>query len=254
VGKDHPKWLVTVANIEFKWLIRGSLLFTALINIGHGWEYRAVEDLAFSYNIGGTAYNLVNGFSLSDYPQPNQDLAYFIYSIVYFVINFGVFFTLNTIIEVKIVRRMHKELKEKRERMAKMNVSSAAKSSLDTVQSDQEKKKKEAEEEDLKKERKVILMVVLNSIFNFVLRAPDILFWMEYPSVWSAVFPRSNYWNEERNFIPGFLDLIADIGYLSYILTFTANFFIFYTFNKNFKEAVIFFTAKSTKSKINNFK
>jgi hypothetical protein len=38
VGKDHPPWLVSIAKLEFKWVIRGSFLFSALLNIGHGWE------------------------------------------------------------------------------------------------------------------------------------------------------------------------------------------------------------------------
>jgi hypothetical protein len=120
VGKDHASWLVTIAKLEFKWVIRRSLLISALINIGHGWEYQANGNLAIVRSIYDN-FAIINGYSYSDYPQANQDQAYFFYSIVYFLINFGVFFILNTGIEVKIVRRMHKELQEKRERLAKMN-------------------------------------------------------------------------------------------------------------------------------------
>jgi hypothetical protein len=41
--------------------------------------------------------------------------------VCFFFINFDLFFLLNTAIEVKLVRRMHKELAEKSERLAKMN-------------------------------------------------------------------------------------------------------------------------------------
>jgi hypothetical protein len=44
VGKDHPPWLVRIAKLKFKWVIRGSLFFSGLINIGHGWQYQFVED------------------------------------------------------------------------------------------------------------------------------------------------------------------------------------------------------------------
>jgi hypothetical protein len=114
--------------MEYKWLIRGSLAFSILINIGHGWEYQAAEDTVANQQVyTDIAYRNINGASYSDYPKANQETPYFVYSIVYFLINFGVFFILNTGIEVKIVRRMHKELKEKRERHAKMKATNLSK-------------------------------------------------------------------------------------------------------------------------------
>jgi hypothetical protein len=138
-------------------------------------------------------YSQTNGRSYSDYPGTNKGMAYFIYSIVYFLINFGLFFILNTSIEVKIVRRMHTELKEKRERIAKMSASSTTSSVVSTEtatvsQADEDRKK--AEDEDSKKERKVIKMVVINGILNFILRAPDILFWMENKIISRNQMPR----------------------------------------------------------------
>jgi hypothetical protein len=46
--------------------------------------------------------------------------------------------------------------------------------------------------------------------------------------------------NVSMQHILGLLNLIADIGYLTFILSFTTNFVIFYKFNKNFKESVFF--------------
>jgi hypothetical protein len=246
VGKDHPPWLVTLAKLEFKWVIRGSLLFGLLINIGHSWQYQAVDLLDTYQSVDGNLYILINGNSDSDYPQANQETAYFIYSIVYFCINFGVFFIVNTGLEVKIVRRMQKELKEKRKRLAKMN---APKSTVETGSVGNEKlsqtdlEEKQREEEDSKKERKVITMVVLNGIFNFVLRAPEMLFWIENSKSWPILFEHSII--DVQFSFPGVLDLIADTGYLAYILTFSSNFLIFYKFNKNFGEAVILFWTKN---------
>jgi hypothetical protein len=205
VGKDHAPWLVKLAKLEFKWVIRTSILFSILINIGHGWEYQAVKDLLirlnigrfFNHQLGGdySIYTQANGLSYSDYPEANKDQSYFIYSIVYFCLNFGVFFILNTTVEVKIVRRMHKELQEKRERLARMNV----------LKTSHTEDKKNEEEEDGKKERKVIKMVVLNGVFNFIFRAPDILFWMENKTILSFVFHITkkyelgwNYFNKTR--------------------------------------------------------
>jgi hypothetical protein len=241
VGKDHAPWLVTLAKLEFKWVICGSILFSALINIGHGWQYQAVNE--FQVELGKLE---MNGNSYSNYPLANQGTAYFIYSIVYFCINFGVFFILNTGLEVKIVRRMQKELSEKRKRLAKMNFSKSAVQTGSvgyetTSKPDLEEKKRE--EDDSEKERKVIKMVVLNGIFNFVLRAPEMLFWIENSNSWRILFSITVDNTDEFSF-PGFLNLIADIGYLAFILTFSSNFFIFYKFNKNFKEAVVLFLSK----------
>jgi hypothetical protein len=94
VGKVHHEWLVTVAKLDFKWVIRGSILASALINIGHGWQYQAVtsmDSIQFAYTTVNT-YGSINGISYSDYPQANQGNLFFIFSIVYFVFNFGVFF------------------------------------------------------------------------------------------------------------------------------------------------------------------
>jgi hypothetical protein len=256
VGKDHAHWLVAIAKLDYKLVIRGSFISSVLINIGHGWQYQAVKDLKLNYlnlNVLYANYFRINGYSYSDYPRANQGNAYFVYSIVYFVINFCFFFIVNTGIEVKLVRRMHTELQEKRQRLAKMNdhslsvpvVATATSQLAKACQSDEEKKR---EKEDVKKERKVIKMVIINGFFNFVLRAPDILFWMENQSVWSAL--DENYGDVEKTveqYVPGLLTLIADIGFLTYILTFSTNFFIFYKYKKNFRQAFVLFW-KSSKS------
>jgi hypothetical protein len=161
---------------------------------------------------------------------------------------------LNTGLEVKIVRRMQKELREKRERLAKMNThhSNITNGSAgDEAKSETDLEDKKREEEDRKKERKVIKMVVFNGILNFVLRAPEMVFWIENSNSWPVLF--SLNFNKHSGPIvsfsfPGFLNLIADVGYFAYILTFSSNFLIFYKFNKNFGKAVILFCSKKQKA------
>jgi hypothetical protein len=245
VGKDHASWLVKIAKLEFKWVMCGSLVFSLLINIGHGWEYQAVVDQAIlSNDLTSMNYLFLNGYSNSDYPEGNQGQSYFIYSVVYFVINFVFFFVLNTAIEIKIVRRMHKELRQKRKRAAKMGrskpTSATTASVTNTSQSADEYKEKE--DEDLMKERRVIKMVIFNGFFNFVLRSPDIMFWVEYHGSWTTVFGGNSVTGQVNfsQYMPGVLSFVADIAYLAYIITFTTNFFIFYKFNSKFKEAVVF--------------
>jgi hypothetical protein len=218
-------------------VVRGSLLVSALINIGHGWEYQAVDDLAHSYYYIFVSYTKINGYSYSDYPKANQGQPFFIYSIVYFVVNFGLFFILNTGIEVKLVHRMHKELKEKRARLAHFADSPELTTSF-PENKDRIDKNKTREELDAKKERRVIKMVVLNSILNFLLRAPDCLFWMKNKNVWGLIFNT----NSMNTYTLGLLSPIADVGFFTYILTFSTNFIIFYKFNSKFKES--FMTLK----------
>jgi hypothetical protein len=222
--------------------MRGSILFSVLINIGHGWQYQAVEQYMMPLTVQGNDYDSMNDNSYSDYPFANQGKAYFIYSIVYFC-----FFILSTGIEVKIVRRMQKELREKRERLAKMNAPNSSiktASDVDATKSKTDQEEIKREEEDNEKERKVIKMVVLNGIFNFILRAPEMVFWIENAYSWPILFESSSTLFPFS--FPGILNLIADVGYLAYILTFSLNFFTIYKFNKNFKEAVVLFWTKKT--------
>jgi hypothetical protein len=62
---------------------------------------------------------------------------------------------------------MRQELREKRERVARMN---SKRDLLLLSQAEQDKKKRRSseEEEDDRKERRVVKMVVLNSILNFL--------------------------------------------------------------------------------------
>jgi hypothetical protein len=243
VGKDHTPWLVSTAKQKFKFVIRGSLLVSALINIGHVWEYKVVEDLAISSPLYRSNYAQVNGRSYSDYPLANQSLLYLIFSIMYFCINFGLFFILNTGLEVKIVFRMRKELKEKRERLRRMHAANALVTTSERVSKIIQNFKVNEEHDDIK-ERRVIRMVVFNSVFNFVLRATEMLFWMENASIWMILFP-GNVLSSIGTAVHGILSFIADIGYLAYILTFSTNFLIFYKFNAKFRDVLVFFRASN---------
>jgi hypothetical protein len=258
VGKDHSKWLVTVAKLEFKWVIRGSFLFSVLINIGHGWEYQAIYDLQnipSDSAFDGFTYLKASDYSYSDYPFANQGQIFFFYTCIYFVINFGLFFLLNTFIEVKIVSRLHKEIVEKRKRMDKLrrvHLSIAIPYANELIDNENDKmKRKKIEEEyekrktqkkqDEKKERRVLIMVIVNSILNFIFRAPDVLVLFENYNIWYAVFP-----SDDNEYLPGLFNLLVDVGYLAYIVIFSTNFVVFYKFNSKFREAMKFFRGSKT--------
>jgi hypothetical protein len=266
VGKDHTAWLVTGAKLEFKWVIRGSILFSLLINIGHGWEYKVIDEMFFLYfktdshayyqTVSISYLSEYSGTAYSNYPYVNNHLAVFYYILAYFALNFLVFFVLNTVLEVLLVVRMRKELREKRERLAKMqhtpvenNADAASQHQQQQQQQKKKNKKEEKEEEDWKKERRVIVMVVLNGVLNFILRTPDILVLADniHLTGHSGLFVQVS--TRSKN-TPGVLNLLVDVGYFTYILTFSSNFLIFYFFNLKFKEFVVFFSkSKKTPSK-----
>jgi hypothetical protein len=239
IGKDHGPWLVKAAKLKYKRVIQVSLLLSFLINIGHIFEFKPIEDVLYSPLKDSFNYNTypVSGYSYSIYPIPNNGFAFSIYTIVYFILSFVAFFFINTGLEVMIVRRMRKEIKEKRQRLAQMSAVSAANGSRN--QHDRKKV-----DEDEKKERRVIKMVIINGVLNFILRSPDLLVFLENLNVWGA--DKTAYFGSSGFgvLVPGILNLIVDLGYFAYILTFSTNFIIFYKFNSKFKEAVVFFETK----------
>jgi hypothetical protein len=240
-------------------VIRGSLLFSALLNIGHGWEYQAVEyTLGFSRftSFYENAYSRINGHSYSDYPETNQGTPYFIYSMVYFSINFGAFFILNTGLEVNMVRHLQKELRKKRERLAKIKLNiSGVKTCLDEAKN-KNKPQKALEDEirekaDGEKERTLIKMIVLNCILSLILRGPDLLYCMENVGVNHNIFTLSDYEDISRYaIVPGLLSFLTDLAYFTYLMTFTTSFIIFYKFNKKFNEKVVFFWTQTEKNRV----
>jgi hypothetical protein len=222
IGKDHAPWLKKVAKSEFKWVIFATFLLSSSINIGHGFEYQVRAETLLSPTyiytddaVYSSTFNYTKLY-IDQYPSVNTNVVFLVYSIVYFFVNFIIFFAVNTVIEVKIVQRMHTELESKRNRLARMR------SHLVNAN---------VESEDAKKERRVIVMVVISSIINFILRIPDFFIFLEATSN-SAVVRLDNIY-------PGFTALLLDVSYLAYILTFSFNVFLFYTFNSKFKEAFV---------------
>jgi hypothetical protein len=242
IGKDHAPWLIKIAKLDFKRAIRGSFLFSAIINISRGFEYRTqvpgdIMQRNASYTEG---YYL----DLQGYPNLVKNEFAIIFSIVYFCISFVVFFILNTTIEVKVVLRMHKELKEKRTRMDQMTSKTAATASAANQPQSLESKKKQ--EEDERKERRTIMMVVLNGLFNFLLRLPEILVWFETSSSFDNFL---TYRTNLPLYMPSFWNFVQDFGYFCFLLTFCTNFLIFYKFNTKFNEVVVFRSSKKTNAK-----
>jgi hypothetical protein len=145
-------------------------------------------------------------------------------------------------VEAMIVLRLHRELSEKRKRLAVM--SELNRSSQQA--SDQQKKKLE---EDEARERRVLIMVLLNSGINFVLRSPEILFFLIQAGVLTNLSPLD--YESTALYVPFLPQSLLEFSYFTYILTFCSNVTIYYFFNQKFKEAFefwsLFFVKESEK-------
>ncbi len=151
---------------------------------------------------------------------------------VYFV-NFFVFLVINTGIQIATVWKLQKELEEKRAKAAEMN------KSLDELT------KNKRLEEDNKKEKRTIIMVILNSFINFILRFPEAFILIASSE---ETVPR-NPLQVFFHFIGNFIDGVVDFSYLTYILTFSTNILIYYKFNKKFRDSFKAILGWKTKMK-----
>ena len=85
-----------------------------------------------------------------------------------------------------------------------------------------------------KRKKKSIMMVVLNSLINFLFRIPEII----------VIFTNSNHLVENNKLFLILCDYISiceelmSISEFFYILTFSTNFFIFYYFNNLFQKNI----------------
>jgi hypothetical protein len=123
VGKEHNFVLTVIAKWSLKHVIRATVVFSLLINIGHCFQYRINYGWAELLDDG-----YENKFTYDLYPSiVIFNFSFQVYSIVYFVISFVVFFCINTFVEASLVMKMRKEIAEKRDRIEEEIRVSAAK-------------------------------------------------------------------------------------------------------------------------------
>jgi hypothetical protein len=138
----------------------------------------------------------------------------------------------NTGIEVAVVRKLLKELEEKKLKIETMAGKTA------------ENSKKKIEEID-QKERRAIVMVILNGSINLSLRFSEIFIFL---NSMGSLFPT----NTVFIFLNGIYELpnlVIDVSYLAYILTFITNVLMYYFFNDKFKMAFAFWSSPSVPDK-----
>jgi hypothetical protein len=139
-------------------------------------------------------------------------------------------------VEVIIVRKLHAELEDKKKKTADMK----ARVKADEL-SFRKRRKQEIED---RSEQRAVLMVVINALVTFFFRVPELFVVF---SASSFLFGRDNILYIYFNLFYGQQDFAIDSYYLTYILTFSANFLIYFLFNMKFKQA--FYEWRNVKKK-----
>jgi hypothetical protein len=138
-------------------------------------------------------------------------------------------------IELSLLSNLRKEIVIKRAKLDKEITQSKSKNLSRLVAIDKMNKLKEKKiDQDKKKETRAIAMVVTNSILNFVLRFPEILI---------LISSNSDFLQFIFNAGSMSVDISANLvsfSYFAYILIFSLNVVVYYTFNPKFKKLFIF--------------
>ena len=227
IGNEHSPFLERISKLKIRNVFVASFLVSFLLNIGHIFQFKisGFNSISDPHNTKYLpSYNMQY-----DYAYPivvNANTALSAYLCFYFVINFVTFFIINTTVEVNIVRRLRKELAEKKLRMEQMNqvVSMRTRRTLD---------------QDSKKELRAIVMVISNSVLNFFLRFPEILVFLSSMSNYFKDLEdtkniHNHYFSSDGDY---FNSLLVDVSNLTFILTFSTNVAMFFLFNTKFKQA-----------------
>jgi hypothetical protein len=229
IGKEHSLILESISKVKIKKLILLAVIFSALMNIGHCFQFK------INYGWGFMLENYFYVTAPDAYPVivlTNYSLT--IYFLVYFLINFVVFLVINTVVEASLVRKIHEEIAEKRKKTEEeIKNTSLNNSAQSQVVNNVLKAKQKKIEQDAKKETRAIIMVISNSLINFILRLPEIFVYVLSSKILDTNFTK----------IPIFSILMVSSSYLAYILTFTTNVAIFYFFNIKFKQQFVFWNS-----------
>jgi hypothetical protein len=234
IGREHNPILERISKWDMKWIVGGSVCFSLLVNVGHLYQFaintgRTYEQspLLGNYYFSIDTYPLINSINYS------SGIAVTWYMFGYFLIDFVLFLSVNTFLEIVLLRKLHWELSEKRKRVAQSQTTSAgAQSTNPNTISSVSFRRKRKQDVEKRTEQRAIVMVILNAILNFFLRLPELFFFF---SISNFVFGINVLYKIFDSF-PRFSLFMTDITYFTYILTFTTNFFIFYLFNMKFKQ------------------
>jgi hypothetical protein len=239
IGQEHNFILEKISKWNLNWVVGFSLAFSTLFNIGHIFQYQLNGGFYVSYEYSEYGLYLYNTYPMES--QTHEDSidgsnSLYIYFLIYFLVNYLGFWTMSTCVEVTLLRKLHKELKDKKTRLDKMNNTGNLRSSTSTshafapVLSFRKRRKQEIED---KTEIRTLLMIVMDALINFFFRLPELFFVI---STFDQKFDSRFFYSFFGSILPSLLTFTTDLTCFLYLLTFSANFFIYYLFNLKFKQ------------------
>jgi hypothetical protein len=205
VGKDHIKIFEQISYVSFDHTII-LIIFTSLgLNVIRLLQYRINFDVEnFEYPI--IVFNNINSY---------VNILYLIWHLAGDVLNYLFYSMFTTIIDLLTVVKLRRFLAQKAIRVA---------NHLDhKVKNSQ------------KSELKGVLMVIINSLINFILRLPEL----------SSLLYNLGTHFAPRSWLYVYLciemmacHLLIDISSLFYLISLSLNFLVYYFFNKKFKDCL----------------
>jgi hypothetical protein len=235
IGREHNFLLESISKWNLKWVVGLTVAFSGLINIGHIFQYQLNGGYYHVFLAKGGDGNIF--IIYNSYPLINETLLsnrLYIYFLIYFLLNYVVFGIVSTGVEVTLVRKLHKELCDKKIRLEKMNqtdnLSSLAKKADTPVLSFRKRRKQEIED---RTEQRAVIMVIMNALINIFFRLPEIFLTV---TVFDRIFIQNFFIRFFLDTFPSLQDFTTDLTYFCFILTLSTNFFIYYLFNLKFKQ------------------
>jgi hypothetical protein len=242
VGKDHAKWVETVAKSNFKTNMCISFIISFLLSLVSVYQdfyfegFYAKDNKGEEYNSYYYYHSYLFGRSLhSYYSDADLDMAdldsavsmlplIFTLTLLHDVFSYFLFCFLSLAFDVMTVLKLKESLAEKA-RLSSTN----------------------KRDEQMQAERRSVIMVVLNSIVNILLRLPELLAIVFFFAV--AVNSNQKYPFKVVCYDFGQCLTLGQISNSFVILSLSLNIFFYYFFNKTFKFAFHLFFCDGQKSK-----
>jgi hypothetical protein len=233
IGREQVMLFERIAKLNFK----STLKFILLISFSLSFvKY-------FKYDVNIAVENLEYPFLMRSYDLKDKFVTVLI--LFYDFLNYFLFTLMNSFIECMIILKLNHALADK-EKM-RCSLRNGPRKSYFVFNNRMITKRLAAKLSShyVNKERSAILMVVLNSALNILLRMPEICLLIYYTYFY--------FIQHDKLFIKlcihlTFCVLVIDLADFLFLFTFVLNFFIYFMFNKNFRQCVMM-TAESKLSR-----
>jgi hypothetical protein len=215
------RFLLRFSNISLKYATISIILISIVTCLSKIFEFDLGENDAVAIN------DTPNRFYM------NEDKEFQIWVVFYFlhyILNDLVFLTINLIIDIKLIKIVKLDLKQKNEIQKKMNEN---KNKINSKKNEDEKKQAE---------NKTNQMIIYSIVLYIICRLPELISYIIFYFFHIDYFIDSNIIYCD---VLSICYLISNLIEYMYILSYLANIFFYYKFNKNFRKGMkMFFNIK----------